>query len=118
MADEATDWGVTKVTVRYVAGDSTWEVSLDPAKIDILVFNRERFEAINRIIGAPLPESNHIQPDGASVDGRLTPAEVAERMGLDGPPRRIGPREDGTSHDPMCVHESNCTWWCVEEHRD
>lgn len=116
MADQNSDWGVTNVTIRYVAGDSTWELSLDPEQIDILVFNRERFEQINKIIGAPIPETNHLQPDGASFDGKLTPEEAAALMGSNGPPRRIGPREEGTSHGPACMHNQGCEWWCIEEH--
>lgn len=111
-------WGVTKVIVRYVSGDSTYEVSMDPAKIDILVFNQERFRRINEVVGAPLPPTNHVQPDGRPVRGSQTPAELAREIGLDGPPRRVGPRESGTSHDPMCVHKEDCIWWCFEEHAE
>jgi hypothetical protein len=112
------EWGVTQVTIKYVTADATWEVALDPAKIDILVFNQERFEKINAIIGRPLPEQNHIQPDGRPFKGPGTPQEIAKRMGLSGPPRRIGPREAGTSHDPLCVHNQDCTWWCISDHME
>jgi hypothetical protein len=114
----AQGWGVTNVTVRYVAGDATWEITMDPARVDILVFNQERFRRINEVIGAALPASNHIQPDGRPVGGALPPEEVARRIGLRGQPRYVGPREEGTSHDPLCIHSEDCTWWCIEEHEE
>jgi hypothetical protein len=108
-------WGVTQVIVRYVSGADTWEVSLDPENIDALVFNWERFKKINEVIGDPLPEGNHVLPDGRLVQGDDPPDVVAQRIGLSGPPQKIGPREEGTSGEPACLHNVDCTWWCIGE---
>jgi hypothetical protein len=110
----AEDWGVTDVTIRYHAKGRTWEVSLDPEKIDILVFNWKHYERIVEVLGHPVTKDRHILPDGRSVEGK--PAEdVAREMGLKGPPREIGPAEAGTSLDPICFHQAGCQWWCFDE---
>jgi hypothetical protein len=118
MEGGARKWGVTKVIVHYVSGDDTWEIEMDPKKIDILVFNWKRFRRVNEVIGEPLKKNHHVRPDGRLVHGDEPAAEVARRMGINGPPRRIGRREEGTSLDSMCVHNENCTWWCVGDDHD
>jgi hypothetical protein len=118
MESGAKKWGVTKVVVHYVAGDDTWEVEFDPKKVDILVFNWERFRKVNEVVGEPLKEDHHVRPDGRLVHGQEPPAEVARRMGLKGPPKRVGPRQEGTSEDPMCLHNPDCIWWCMDETHD
>jgi len=107
-------WGVTDVTIRYFSGDEEWEVSLDPKKIDILVFNWERYKAISSQIGSPADRDREILPDGRGRNGKPA-ADVAREMGLKGPPVRTGKRRDGTSYDPVCVHNEDCTWWCIDE---
>lgn len=111
-------WGVTEVIVRYYAGKDQWEISLDPGRIDVLVFNWERFRRINEVVGGPMPASHHAMPDGASADGARTPEQMAELMGLNGPPRRIGERASGTSGDPICFHRTECDWFCTYPNHD
>lgn len=108
-------WGVTQVIVRYVSGDDTWEITLDPKHIDVLVFNWERFKRANGVIGDPISPKNHVRPDGRLVDSDEPAADVARRIGLNGPPRRVGPRGAGTGDDPICIHNQNCVWWCFDE---
>lgn len=110
-------WGVTEVTIRYVSQGRTWEVSLDPKQIDILVFNWERYEKIAGQIGTPVTRERHIQPDGRGPGNRPA-AEVARAMGLKRPPRDVGPAEAGTSLQPVCLHNEDCTWWCIDESHD
>jgi hypothetical protein len=108
-------WGITDVTIRYVSGNDTWEVSLDPHEIDILVFNWKRFEEISRVVGRPPAREHHLRPDGTPAHGGGTPAETARRVGFRGPPRRVGPRQEGTTYEPGCVHNRTCQWWCIDE---
>lgn len=114
---EQKSWGVTDVTIRYVAGGRTWEISLDPKEIDILVFNDRRYREISAHIGHPADRERHVLPDGRSVTGKPA-AEVAKAMGLRRPPRDVGPAESGTSHDIMCLHHNECQWWCMDETHD
>lgn len=115
MARERGTWGVTEVVVRYVAGDETWEVSLDPKHVDALVFNWDRFKAINKVVGRPLEKGHHVRPDGRLMYGNEPADEVARRMGLKGPPKKLGPRQAGTTDEPACFHNSSCVWWCMDE---
>jgi hypothetical protein len=108
-------WGVTQVIVRYVSGDDTWEIALDPKHIDVLVFNWERFKKVNGVVGDPISKKNHVRPDGRLVEGNEPAEEVAKKIGLNGPPKKVGPRESGTGDDPICIHNQNCTWWCLDE---
>jgi hypothetical protein len=124
MAREPGTWAVTEVVIRYRSKDAHWEVSMDPSKIDLLVFNWERFKQINAIIGQPIAADNHFKPDGASKDGKYTAAENAQRAGTKGPPRKLpNPPGDAGKNDvieeedtdPICIHNRDCTWYCTDE---
>lgn len=117
MADGA--WGVSEVVIKYHSKDGEWEVSIDPAKVDILVFNWERFKEINNIIGQPITKDHHLKADGGSDDGAFTPEQIAQQLGSNGPPRLVGPPPQGVaaedSGDPICYHNRDCTWFCTDD---
>jgi len=119
MAGQEGTWGVTEVVIRYHSKDGQWEVSIPPSSVDILVFNWERYQQINKIIGGtPITKGHHLNPDGGSHDGEFTPEEIARQLGSNGPPRRIGepvPVEAGEYTGPICVHQTECTYYCTDE---
>ena len=108
------DWVVvTEVRIKYEVqtpdGPQTYEVYIDPGKINSIHFDQIDCNATR---GALDLKDQHIQlaPDGSNnawgglVDGKEA---FATR------PQRAERGRYHSSHGPLCFHEDTCTFYCV-----